>query len=207
MFASLLPTLAGWLTALALSSAAVADRLLEAWPTVSSVSIILLFACRERGSTHSWIGTQGARALFWGVPVSGIAWWLAPALPLEALARVWMAAALGFVLLPHGAGQDLAVPWITPDDARGLDRIARAERLGYLWLAGMGRLVFLAGALHPWIQLPPAWIALGGLAMPAGYLAALVMPPLPWRFRSAQEWGEGLYGLLLGPVLTIALRT
>lgn len=207
MLSSLWLALASWLTTLALSVAATADCLIDNWLTVAVVSIVLLFACRERGSAHSWIGTQGARALFWGVPVAGVVWWLTPALPLEALARVWVAAALGFALLPHGAGQDLAVPWVTPDNARGMDRIARAERLGYLWLAGMGRLVFLAGALHPWILLPPVWMALGGLAMPVGYLAALVMPTLPWRFRTAQEWGEGLYGLLLGPVLTVALRT
>ncbi|MBP2303336.1 hypothetical protein [Azospirillum picis] len=206
MIFDLWPALAGWLTALAVPAAAVVRVLVDNAIAATAVSIVLLFACRERGTEHSWLGTQGARALLWGVPVAGVAWWLAPALPIEVLARVWAAATLGMVLLPQSAGQNLeetsaAYP------ASWTAKIPRPQKLGYLWLAGMGRLAFLSIALQPSQLLPPLWVVLGGLAMPAGYLVAMVMPALPWRFRTAQEWGEGLYGLLLGPVLTVALRT
>lgn len=192
MTVTLWPAFAGWLAA--------------HWRELAMVSILLAAAYRERGSEHDWLGTQGARMLFWASPVTAAVWWLQPDLPLEALVRVWLAALLGMILLPHGAGQQLAgVPWSTPDTASGMDRIARPERLGYLWLAGLGRLAFLAAALDPWVLIPAGWMILGGLALPAGYLAGLAMPALPWRLRKPEEWGEFLSGGCLGLPLTLAL--
>ncbi|MBP2302509.1 hypothetical protein [Azospirillum picis] len=192
MFDHILPALAGWLAAHALDQA---------------VIIILAALChRERGATHSWLGTQGARALFWATPMTLCVWYLRQDVPWEALARVWLAWLLGMVLLPHGAGQGLAgIPWKAPESATGMDRIARPERLGYLWLAGLGRLLAVAWALEPWVPLSAGWSVLGGLAMPAGYLLGLLPPALPWRLRTEQEWGEVLAGGGIGVVVVLGL--
>lgn len=175
------------------------------WLALVAAPLVLACAYRERGQGHSWLGTQGARVLFWACPVALVAWGLRPDLPPLALVLVWVAALIGMIVVPHGAGQDLNVPWETADATTGMDRIARAERLGYLWLAGAVRLLLLAAALWPWVPLPPGWALLGGLALPAGYWLGLYLPRLRWRLMLATEWGEFLSGAGIGLALAIAL--
>ncbi|PWC48132.1 hypothetical protein TSA6c_16990 [Azospirillum sp. TSA6c] len=176
----------------------------QRWPELLALCLLTACAHRERGSEHDWLGTQGARALFWACPLTAAVWWLVPGLPWDALVRVWLAWFLGMVLLPHAAGQNLPeTPAAYP--ASWTAKIPRPQKLGYLWLAGMGRLVLFAWAIEPWLPLSAGWSALGGLYMPAGYLLGLLPPALPWRLRSEGEWGEFLAGLLVGPVLFAAL--
>ena len=176
----------------------------QRWPELLALCLLTACAHRERGSEHDWLGTHGARALFWATPLTAAVWWLAPTLPWEALARVWAAWMLGMVLFPHAAGQNLAetpaaYPW------SWTAKLKRSQKLGYLWIAGLGRLVLFAWAVEPWLPLSHGWAVLGGLYMPAGYLLGLLPPALPWRLRTEGEWGEFLAGLLAAPVLFAAL--
>ena len=176
------------------------------WHLLLIVSTLLACGYRERGQHHSWLGTQGARMLFWATPVTLAVFILRPDLPWLAYPTVWMAALLGMILVPHGVGQDLTVPWVTPDsETDGMKRIARPERMGYLWLAGVVRLLLIATALYPWVTPVPGFSTLGGLALPLGYLAGVYLPKLPWRLTTHTEWGEFLSGLLLGIPIVIVL--
>jgi hypothetical protein len=202
MFDLIWPAGAGWLTAHA--------------HQLGLAAIALAIACRERGQTHSWLGTTGARLLFWGMPVAGVVYLLVAGLALDAqaaplAAACGVAAYVGMAGIPHGAGQNLQVPWsfsprsTTPwpeDDT--LFGITRPERLGYLLAAGIVRLWLISlplMATHP----AALWLPIGGVAMPAGYLIGTRMPLLGWRLTRATEWGELLTGAGFGVAIAIVL--
>lgn len=52
------PAFAGWLMAYAYK--------------VVLTALFLAYACRERGQAHDWLGTTGARVLFWAMPVGNV---------------------------------------------------------------------------------------------------------------------------------------
>lgn len=187
-------------------------------PFFSAVLAALVLACahRERGQGHSWLGTQGSRVLFWGLPVSLVVYLPLAGLTLDVHAAMialtcGAAAFLGMVAVPHGAGQNLMVPWAFnprtstawPDDD-SLFGITRPERLGYLLTAGIVRLWLISlplAATHP----AALWLPLGGVVMPLGYLLGTRMPLLGVRLTRATEWGEFLTGAGFGLVLAITL--
>jgi hypothetical protein len=198
---ALWPAVAGWLAAHAL--------------TLALATITLAVACRERGQGHSWLGTTGARLLFWALPVGAVVYLLLAGLALDLQAGVAAAecaalAFVGMVAIPHGAGQNLRVPWSVDahtdnwpaDDS--LWGITRPERLGYLLSAGVVRLWLLS---LPLLSTHPAalWLPLGGVVMPLGYLLGTRMPLLGVRLTRATEWGEFLTGAGFGLVLAITL--
>lgn len=176
--------------------------------------LFLACACRERGQGHSWLGTQGSRVLFWALPVGAVVYLLLVGLTLDAdtalvAAGCGLAAFVGMVAIPHGAGQNLRVPWsvnlgtVWPVDDT-LWGIARPERLGYLLAAGTVRLWLLSLPLLP--THPAAlWLPVGGVVMPLGYLLGTRMPLLGWRLTRATEWGEFLTGAGIGLALAITL--
>jgi hypothetical protein len=130
----------------------VAFAVAQRWPELLALCLLTACAHRERGSEHDWLGTQGSRALFWATPLTAAVWWLLPDLPWDALVRVWLAWMLGMVLFPHAAGQNLAetpaaYPWSWTAELK------RSQKLGYLWIAGLGRLVLFAWAVEPWVPL------------------------------------------------------
>lgn len=185
-------------------------------PFLSAVlsALVLAIAHRERGQGHSWLGTQGSRVLFWALPVGAVVYLLQVGLTLDARAAIIAlacsgAAFVGMVVVPHGAGQNLKVPWVVdahtvwPDDD-SLFGIGRPERLGYLLTAGIVRLWLISLPLLP--THPPAlWLPLGGAFMPLGYLIGTRMPLLGWRLTLATEWGEFLTGASVGAALALVL--
>jgi hypothetical protein len=178
-------------------------------------ALILGAACRERGTAHKNFGTQKARAIIWGLPVAlvyiFVHWLSTSMLDTQTGLYVWCGAYLGFALAPHGAGQDLNVPWTTSDDETdGFKRMARPERMGYLMTAWLCRGYFVA---------LPLWLSGGyteamlvvplvaGLMAPLAYLAGLVAPKLPiTRLDEATEWGELLSGAGFGLAMTLGLQ-
>lgn len=176
---------------------------------VAISTVLLAASCRERGQGHSWLGTTGARILFWGIPVALVVALCAPALPLYAAGLVGLAAFIGMALVPHGAGQNLAVPWSGPV-YDGLAGINKAERLGYMAAAWVVRLYLIAAVLSIWITDKALWLLpLAGIAAPAAYFVGLYLPKLPWRLTTATEWGEFLTGAVaVGlPLSTFLLMT
>ncbi|PWC74066.1 hypothetical protein [Azospirillum sp. TSH64] len=187
-------------------------------PFLSAVlsALVLAIAHRERGQSHSWLGTTGARILFWALPVVGTVYLLLAGLALDAHAAMiatacGAAAFIGMAGIPHGAGQNLRVPWsfspqsttVWPEDDT-LFGITRPERLGYLLTAGIVRLWLISlplMATHP----AALWLPIGGVAMPAGYLIGTGMPLLGWRLTRATEWGELLTGAGFGVAIAAVL--
>lgn len=187
-------------------------------PFLSAVlsALVLAIAHRERGQGHSWLGTQGSRVLFWGLPVGLVVYLLLAGLTLDVHAAMialacGAAAFIGMAGIPHGAGQNLRVPWsfspstttAWPEDDT-LFGITRPERLGYLLAAGIVRLWLLSlplMATHP----TAVWLPIGGVAMPAGYLIGTRLPLLGWRLTRATEWGELLTGAGFGLAIAIVL--
>ncbi|WP_434619165.1 hypothetical protein [Azospirillum sp. B2RO_4] len=185
-------------------------------PIVMATLSALILACafRERGQGHNWLGTTGARLLFWALPVGAVVYLLLAGLALDLPAAIAAAecgalAFLGMSAVPQGAGQNLRVPWavdahtVWPADD-SLFGITRPERLGYLLSAGVVRLWLLS---LPLLSTHPAalWLPLGGVVMPLGYLIGTKMPLLGWRLTRATEWGEFLTGAGFGLVLAITL--
>lgn len=196
------PAVAGWLIAHACE--------------LGLAALVLAIAHRERGQGHRWLGTTGARLLFWALPVAGTIYLLLASWALDAYAALLAAACgvaafVGMASIPHGAGQNLRVPWSLdahtvwpPDDT--LFGITRPERLGYLLAAGTVRLWLISlplVATHPAAQ----WLPIGGVAMPLGYLLGARMPLLGVRLTRATEWGEFLtgagFGLAIAAVLLV----
>ncbi|MCW2242278.1 hypothetical protein [Azospirillum canadense] len=169
--------------------------------TIATVALLLACACRERGQWHSWLGTTGARVLFWGFPVGAVSYALTgaawPSMASGALAYVGMA------VIPHGAGQNLAVAWSGPVDD-GLAGINRAERMGYMATAWAARMWLIALPLAP--EHPAAlWLPIIGAWAAVAYLLGLYLPVFHWRLTCATEWGEFLTGLGVGAALAGAL--
>lgn len=194
------PAVAGWLVAHALDLALAA--------------LALAIACRERGQGHSWLGTTGARLLFWAAPVGAVVYLLLVGLVVDLSAAVVAAecaaaAFVGMAVVPHGAGQNLRVPWsvtastVWPADDT-LFGITRPERFGYLLSAGVVRLWLLSLPLvasHP----AASWLPAAGIVMPLGYLLGTCMPLLGVRLTRATEWGEFLTGAGMGAAIAAVL--
>ncbi|MBP2310485.1 hypothetical protein GBZ48_31560 [Azospirillum melinis] len=200
MFDLIWPAAAGWLTAHA--------------HQLGLAALALAIAHRERGQGHSWLGTTGARILFWALPIGATVYLLLAGLALDAHAALLAAACgaaayVGMAGIPHGAGQNLLVPWsvtpttIWPEDDT-LFGITRPERLGYLLTAGIVRLWLIS---LPLVATHPAalWLPIGGVAMPIGYLIGTRMPLLGWRLTRATEWGELLTGAGFGVAIATVL--
>ncbi|MBP2297942.1 hypothetical protein [Azospirillum picis] len=177
-----------------------------AWAAVSA--LILACAHRERGQDHSWIGTTGARVLFWAVPVGAIVFAIpAPPNPAGLWTAVLAGAAAyaGMAWLPHGVGQNLSeTPADYPNSWTAC--VPLLEKLGYLAAVGIARKALIALPLTP--DHPAAlWLPLAGLSMPLAYLLGTKLPALPWRLTRPTEWGELLtgagFGAALGIVLTV----
>lgn len=176
------------------------------WHIVALAALFLAYAYRERGQGHDWLGTTGARVIFWAAPVGAVVY----ALPVQPNpAGVWTAvlagamAFIGMACIPHGAGQNLTVPWSGPV-VDGLNGINKAERLGYLLAAGMCRLWLIS---LPLIQSHPLalWLPLAGIFTPLAYWVGLSLPKLPWRLTLATEWGEFLTGASIGTALALVM--
>lgn len=168
-------------------------------------ALFLACAFRERGQGHDWIGTTGARVLFWAVPVGAVVY----ALPVQPNpGGVWatvLAGAMAYLglLLPHGAGQNLTeAPVDYPTSWTAC--LPLSEKLGYLAAIGIARMTLIS---LPLVQGHPAapWLPLAGLAMPLAYLVGANLPPLPWRLTRPTEWGEFLTGGSVGAALAIVL--
>ncbi|PWC89848.1 hypothetical protein TSH100_04215 [Azospirillum sp. TSH100] len=200
MFDLIWPAIAGWLTAHA--------------HQLGLAALALGIAHRERGQGHSWLGTTGARVLFWAMPVACTVYLLLAGLALDAHAALLAAACgaaafAGMAGIPHGAGQNLRVPWSVDahtawpaDDS--LFGITRPERLGYLLAASIVRLWLIS---LPLVATHPAalWLPIGGVFMPIGYLIGTRMPLLGWRLTRATEWGEFLTGAGFGAAIATVL--
>lgn len=92
---------------------------------VAAAAAAALLACayRERGQGHSWLGTTGARVLFWALPVGAAVYAIPPSAP-EGIG-IWTAVLAGAMaylglLLPHGAGQNLRFGRLQRHAARSL---------------------------------------------------------------------------------------
>ncbi|PWC69089.1 hypothetical protein TSH7_01190 [Azospirillum sp. TSH7] len=181
-------------------------------PAIAAVIFAVLHRMAGGGNSLG-IGTQVTRVLLWAVPVG-----LLPAvLTMAGLSTLplWCAPAIGGLTwmgradTPHGAGQDLRVPWKTPDSAQGMDRIAKAERLGYLLSAGRSRYWLLSVPLV--LAASPALVLLPLLSYGylASYLIGLWLEGRGLVFRRwitfRCEWGEFLFGGFFGGTLTTIL--
>ena len=137
------------------------------WAALSA--LFLACAFRERGQGHDWLGTTGARVIFWAAPVSAVVF----ALPVQPNpGGVWgavLAGAMAYLglLLPHGAGQNLTEA--SGDyPASWTASLPRSEKLSYLVVVGIARMALISLPLipgHPtalWLRLAgpvplPAW--------------------------------------------------
>lgn len=177
--------------------------LLILWAALSA--LFLACAFRERGQDHDWLGTTGARVLFWAAPVGAIVFTL-PVWPNPA--GVWTAVLAGTMaylglLLPHGAGQNLTE---APADypASWTACLPLSEKLGYLAAVGTARMALIALPLIPTHPLA-LWLPLAGLFTPLAYLIGAKLPALPWRLTRPTEWGEFLTGASVGAALALVL--
>lgn len=167
----------------------------------------LLLACtfRERGQVHSWLGTTGARVLFWAVPVGTVVHVVPSAPNGEGVWAAVLAGAMAYLglLLPHGAGQNLTE---APTDypASWTACLPLFEKLGYLAAVGIARMALISLPLIPGHSLA-LWLPLAGLAVPLAYLLGTKLPALPWRLTRPTEWGEFLTGASVGAALALVL--
>lgn len=194
MVSTLWPVLTGWLAV--------------HWRELALSALFLACAFRERGQDHDSLGTTGARALFWALPVAADVYLLLAGLTLDRAAAITAAqcgalAFAGMAWLPHSAGQNLTE---TPADypASWTARISLPNKLGYLAAVGIARLYLIALPLahdHP----AAMWLPLGGLSMVLAYLAGTRMPALPWRLTRPTEWGEFLTGAGAGAAIGAVL--
>ncbi|SMF48377.1 hypothetical protein SAMN02982917_2373 [Azospirillum oryzae] len=173
---------------------------------VALAALFLACAYRERGQGHSWLGTTGARVLFWALPVGATVYAIPPSAPDGT--GIWTAVLAGAMaylglLLPHGAGQNLTE---TPGDypASWTAHLPLTEKLGYLAAVGIARMALIALPLIPAHPLA-LWLPLTGLAMPLAYLIGAKLPALPWRLTRPTEWGEFLTGASVGAALALVL--
>ncbi|MFP5515615.1 MAG: hypothetical protein ACLGJC_21325 [Alphaproteobacteria bacterium] len=176
------------------------------WHIVALSALFLACAYRERGQGHSWLGTTGARVLFWALPV-GAAVYAIPQSAPDGIG-IWTAVLAGAMaylglLLPHGAGQNLTE---APADypASWTACLPLSEKLGYLAVVGIARMALIALPLIPAHPLA-LWLPLAGLAVPLAYLAGTKLPLLPWRLTRPTEWGEFLTGASVGAALALVL--
>ncbi|MCM8736582.1 hypothetical protein M5E06_20865 [Azospirillum sp. A1-3] len=173
------------------------------WAALSA--LLLACAFRERGQGHLWLGTTGARVLFWALPV-GIVVHVVPSAPnWEGAWTAILAGAMAYLglLLPHGAGQNLTE---APADypASWTACLPLSEKLGYLAAVGIARMALIALPLIPSHPLA-LWLPLAGLVMPPAYLLGGKLPALPWRLTRPTEWGEFLTGAGVGLALAVVL--
>ncbi|MGF7177004.1 hypothetical protein [Azospirillum doebereinerae] len=192
MFTTLWPALASWLAA--------------SWPAVVLSALALAAAYRERGQGHAWLGTTGARVVFWALPVGAMTFALAGPPNLDGARVAVLTGALayaGMAWLPHAAGQNLTETAAAYPQS-WTARISLSNKLGYLAAVGIARLALIALPLVP--GHPAAlWLPLAGLVLPLAYLLGARLPALPWRLTTATEWGEALSGLGIGAALAVTL--
>ena len=173
------------------------------WAALSA--LLLACAYRERGQGHDWLGTTGARVLFWALPVGGVVYVLpSPPIPGGAWTAV-LAGTMAYLglLLPHGAGQNLTETRVDYP-ASWTACLPLSEKLGYLAAVGIARMALISLPLIP--GRPSAlWLPLAGLFMPLAYLAGTKLPTLPWRMTRPTEWGEFLTGASVGAALVLVL--
>lgn len=148
----------------------------------------LLF--RLRGMHHPWLGTQGARFLFWCIPMAVAGHFLFH-LPLWASAASVLAYWLGLIVMPWGKWFDLG-------------HVAGDYFKELIILSLRGILVTLPAGLLLWYFEPLGWVyALCGVMMGPCYALGWALPnALSWLNRGP-EWGEFIYGSWIGLVLTI----
>ena len=172
---------------------------------VALAALFLACAFRERGQGHDWLGTTGARVLFWALPVGAVVFLLPYAPNREGAWTAVLAGAMAYLglLLPHGAGQNLTE---APSDypASWTACLPLSEKLGYLASVGIARMALIALPLIPAYPLA-LWLPLAGLAVPLAYLAGTKLPTLPWRLTRPTEWGEFLTGASVGAALAFVL--
>lgn len=157
---------------------------------------------RGGGNRIKGLGTQGARTLFWALPVA-LPWAVlcylgqVPA-PLWSVVPVFLAALVGLVAFPHGVGQDL-----------GRKDGTLVNDLGYLNEAGITRLYLLALSVCLW--LPAALLLpLGGMLHSVACYVGAKLDDRGWRLPRVAfftEWGELLWGYTQGVMFYVLVRS
>lgn len=158
--------------------------------------ILAAILFRLRGMSHPWLGTQGARFLFWAIPLGlyfGILYPFTGLLPFHhldiAISTVWYAVAawIGLVIVPWGQ-------WM---NVRDLYEFIGMSGRGFLVTLPVYLLGLLLGHNH-WEFL------IAGFSMGLCYALGYYMPKIGKHLQGHTEWGEFWFGFVLGVALWLA---
>jgi hypothetical protein len=155
---------------------------------IFAVPFISGFLFRLRGMHHSWLGTQGARFMFWCIPMALLSYLLFN-LPVWAGAVSALAYWLGLIVMPWGKWFDLGHNngkfW--PD---------------FFFLSLRGVFVTAPAGLLIWYFSPLGWVfALCGIMMGVCYALGWKLPTMANWLNRGPELGELIFGSWIGFVL------